>query len=598
MPASGTVSIASGATLAINAGGTGEWAGGASGAGTIGGLIAGTGGQVGPNQVNWSANNNFTIDTTNAAGGTITFGGIVGSFHTASGTIDTVSVTKVGNNSLVLAGPNTFTSGLTLVAGTLGIGNNNALGSGKLILNGSGNLDPAGANRSVPNPIDMNSGPVFSDATNQFTFTGPVNIINASSGQTVGRTINLNVAGTVTFGASPGPSTITIGNPISNGGDNVGKTLIVSAASGGTIILHDVLRDPTTGGGAASSTVNMSGQGTIQLDAQNTYSGGGTLSGALTTLVIGSSSTGTSGPLGTGTLTVGSTVSTAPRIQSSGAQAVSNNITLTSTGVGTGNSGVRIQGPDNLTLNGVITGGSTTGITKVDGGTLTLTNGNTYSGVTNITGGTLLANNPSGSGTGSNNITVGNGTANSGTFGGTGAVNGDVTINGGGTLSPGATSISKFAIGGLTLNSGSTFAYELNSSASPTPAGDLLNANGGLTIAATGAILSISDAGNTSLAPNTKYTLISYSGTWNGNAFASYADDSTISVGANHFVINYNDTAHGDNFDGGSFTKFVTLTAIPEANAFWLGGAIFLVLGVSAGSRKLLGKRAAAQRTP
>jgi hypothetical protein len=135
----------------------------------------------------------------------------------------------------------------------------------------------------------------------------------------------------------------------------------------------------------------------------------------------------------------------------------------------------------------------------------------------------------------------------------------------------------------------------VSSNASPTPSADLLNVNGDLTLAISGAALSITDVGNTSLPANTKFTLISYAGTWNGNTFDTHPDDSSITVGANTFVLNYNDTS-GGSVNGGSYSSAVTLTltAVPEANAFWLGGALCLVLGLTVGIRKMRGKRAAA----
>lgn len=68
-----------------------------------------------------------------------------------------------------------------------------------------------------------------------------------------------------------------------------------------------------------------------------------------------------------------------------------------------------------------------------------------------MNGGTLLANNTTGSATGTGGVVV-----NGGTFGGTGSVVGGVTIGSAGTLSPGA-SIESLATGALTFNAGSTF---------------------------------------------------------------------------------------------------------------------------------------------
>ena len=89
-------------------------------------------------------------------------------------------------------------------------------------------------------------------------------------------------------------------------------------------------------------------------------------------------------------------------------------------------------------------------------GQLVLTNANTYTGDTTISEGTLLANNTTGSATGSGAVI-----ANSGaTFGGTGSVGGAVTVNAGGTVAPGI-SPGILTVGSVTLNSGSQFAVEL-----------------------------------------------------------------------------------------------------------------------------------------
>ena len=74
MPPSGMVIVGSGATLAVNAGGPNQFTKGTSGNGAIGGLLAGLGGQPG-STVSWNSGANLGIDTTNASGGTLTYGG-------------------------------------------------------------------------------------------------------------------------------------------------------------------------------------------------------------------------------------------------------------------------------------------------------------------------------------------------------------------------------------------------------------------------------------------------------------------------------------------------------------------------------------------
>ena len=105
---------------------------------------------------------------------------------------------------------------------------------------------------------------------------------------------------------------------------------------------------------------------------------------------------------------------------------------------------------NDATISSVI--GGSGGLTKAGLGTLTLSGPNTYSGATTVTGGTLLVNGS----IGSSAVTV----ANTATLGGTGTA-GAVTVNSGGTLSPG-TSPGILNTGNLSLASGSTYAVEIS----------------------------------------------------------------------------------------------------------------------------------------
>ncbi len=97
-------------------------------------------------------------------------------------------------------------------------------------------------------------------------------------------------------------------------------------------------------------------------------------------------------------------------------------------------------------------------ITKASGGTLILTGSNTFRRRMTVSGGTLLANNATGSATGSGAVTVNSG----GTLGGTGTASGAVTVNSGGTLAPGSGGTSIFNTGNLILASGSNLDIVLN----------------------------------------------------------------------------------------------------------------------------------------
>jgi autotransporter-associated beta strand protein len=109
-------------------------------------------------------------------------------------------------------------------------------------------------------------------------------------------------------------------------------------------------------------------------------------------------------------------------------------------------------GANNATISSVLSG---TGFTKLGPGTLTLTGANAYTGGTIVSTGMLLVNNSSGSGTGSDKVTV----SNSGSvLGGTGTISGPVTINAGAAQlgGDGATASGSLTVANnLTLNPGS-----------------------------------------------------------------------------------------------------------------------------------------------
>ncbi len=132
------------------------------------------------------------------------------------------------------------------------------------------------------------------------------------------------------------------------------------------------------------------------------------------------------------------------------------------------------------------TGGNTNSVLKTGAGTTTLTGTHTYTGATTIHQGTLALG-ATGSIANSTTLIVGD-VGSSGavldvsalsggftvddaqTLGGTGSITGAVIMDG--ILSPGA-SIESLSSGALTFNSGSTFAYEMDSGLDPSVAADL-----------------------------------------------------------------------------------------------------------------------------
>jgi len=221
-----------------------------------------------------------TLLTGTTPGGVLTLGGSNVS-TTFSGVISqTGGITKVGTGTLILAGSNTYTGTLTITDGVIQAGNNNALGTGGLLMTGG--------------LLNLN------------TFSPTVTSLAGAAG-----TITDNAAGT-------GTSSLTI-NQAS------------STAFNGTI------QDGTT----RSLALVKSGVGMLTLGSANTYSSSTSVN-AGTLLVANStgSATGTSlitvaasGALGgTGTVNgpVGVTGSITPGIGGVGTLTVLSNVTLNS----------------------------------------------------------------------------------------------------------------------------------------------------------------------------------------------------------------------------------------------------------------------------
>lgn len=303
--------------------------------------------------------------------------------------------------SLTLNGANTYTGGTILSvntgsAGNVFIGSNTAFGAGKvtnIIVPGSSSdqLQASGGDRTLANPFDLNGGVVYT-GTNSFTFTGPINIVNslANGARTLQNAIT-TAGKTVTFGTAGSASTITIGNPVSNGGDGVGKNLIFSSNASSTTIINDVMQDPAAGGGTASASVTYSGSagGVVQLNSLNTYSGSTFLNGGSTIQFNHDFNAGDpSGPFGVGTLTPNN--STNNILQPvAGDRVLANPVSL-ATGFTVNNSTSAGETARSLTLTGPISMTATgrtlqNNFTANTGGTLTLGSAGSPSVITGAT---------------------------------------------------------------------------------------------------------------------------------------------------------------------------------------------------------------------
>ncbi len=374
-----------------------------------------------------------------AVGGNTIFSGII----SGTGLAGNSALAWNGGN-ISLWGANTFTGNILVNSGranVMGLGSDSAWGNAT----------------NVVNIADATTTGIFRADNGSRTLNNPIAYLGATVSSTLGftGTNDLTLNGNISLGTTANGSTRTWEVT------NLGTTTLNGIISGNTALIKE-------------------GAGSLILNGINTFSGGFTMNGG--TVGIGVSTTaGVSGSIGTGqfnlnggTLMAFGGARSLTNIMTIGGSFGfdgSNNLTITPTSsVNLGNAPreIAVLGDGVLRLNGTHTGGTISGLIKTGPGTLILGGANAYgiSG-TNIIDGKLLVNNPSGSATGLNPVTV----QSAGTLGGNGFISSSVTVNG--TLSPGMNTGSSTGIvsinNNLTMNSGSFFRVEIGSYTGGTP---------------------------------------------------------------------------------------------------------------------------------
>jgi hypothetical protein len=229
-------------------------------------------------------------------------------------------------------------------------------GLGTLVANNGSNsqLTPTGGNRTIANPITMNTGFTVANLTgdtSSVTFTGPITF--KSTADRLIQNVMPSAGGTLTLGSATGPSTFTLA-------DTAGRT--VTFAGSGKTVINDVIQDvpgiPTNIAVSNSSTTTFNGP-------QNTngnFSVTGTATNT-TAIINGTRS-------GSGTMTISATGSNA-KLLVNGSKIGSGAVTVTAGTLGgtgsisgdvTNNSkiapGAVAGTPGNLTLTGNVTNGA------------------------------------------------------------------------------------------------------------------------------------------------------------------------------------------------------------------------------------------------
>lgn len=391
------------------------------------------------------------------------------------------------------------------------------------------------------NYLLTNSGTVT--ATQSFNSLKLATTGSGHSLSLTGNTLTLNSGGLLFTGSN---NYAIQGGTIRSNSSGTSDFMIHQHATGNLTI------SSTIANGTGASTLTKSGPGTLILTANNTFTGAVHLNGGILNF-------NTLGALGAGTA-VNFSGGTLQYASGNTADISARTVTINAAGATIDTNG------NNVTFANAIGNAGVGGLTKAGSGTLTLGGANTYSGATVVNAGTLLVNNASGSGLGTGNATV-----NGGRLGGTGGFTGSVTVNSGGTLAPGA-SIGSLGSGALTFNDGSTFGYEVDFGADTEEGADLQIVSGGLGL--NGIVtLTLSNLAVGTFAYNTTFTLINYSGAWNGGLFTYdsgiLANGSIFSFNDQSWQIDYNALAGGSNFSSEYLpaSSFVNITAVPEPSA-------------------------------
>lgn len=376
--------------------------------------------------------------------------------------------------------------------GTLNVAATGKLPAGGLIINNATVTQTAGGVIDSSNEIILNGNAVFTlanqgNALARLTF----NNFGGATAPTVNTTGVLTLPGGTSIAAAssnPG-STATINGTLDYTGASSTPVIFVDPISVNSenvapwqpaLSVVAVIQNSTQG-------INKSGNGVLQLSGASTFTGGVNLTAG--GIAIGANSTPstagsivTSGPLGTGTLTIGFGTS----VLSSGTYAVANPVVVGGDFAFNGVSALTLNGAVSLpasattnvtvtapqmtaTLGGVVSG-SSAGLNKLGLGTLVLSGANTFSGATTVGAGTLTLGNSSAL---QNSVysTDGVGALSFGTL---------VNATFGGLQGSGNLTLSNASSGNVTLNVG-------NNNGSTSFSG-VLSGNGGITKVGTGTL--------------------------------------------------------------------------------------------------------------
>jgi autotransporter-associated beta strand protein len=367
----GAITITTGtANNRLNVGSSGIQLDGASGAVSLG-AAATQGASIVANQ-NWANNssslltvNRVSVDDASSAGTyTLTINGsgsggvnFLTDINDVNGASDptrlfALQINSTGGNTTI-SSANKFTGGTTLTQGNLLLGNNTALGTGSLALNG-GKISSSSTGSQIPaNNTIIGGNVTLGDAVNngKLTFSGTMGLGGAT--RTLTTDSSVEFSGVVSNGGitKQGASTLTFL------GDSANTYTGLTTVSAGGLTLNKTAVD------AIAGNVLVNGTGTLTLGAANQINNASDVEVAAGIFALGAFSD-----------TVNNLKLTGGAITGSG--------TLTST------TAFDFQSSGNIAA--VLAG--TAGANKTTAGTVTFTGGNanTYTGLTTVSAGSLV----------------------------------------------------------------------------------------------------------------------------------------------------------------------------------------------------------------
>ncbi|SED11360.1 outer membrane autotransporter barrel domain-containing protein [Rhizobiales bacterium GAS191] len=429
------------------------------------------------------------------------------------------ALVKIGTGTMILSGVNTYSGGTTFAGGTVSVSREANLGdpAGALTFNG-GTLQVTGTSfTATTRSITWGAG------GGGFDIADPGNVFTVGQTLTGGGPLAKLGAGTLVLGGSnsySGGTTVSGGTLAISADNNIG-TGPLALQNGTTLKLSSsfvfahaitVAGDPTIdvaagnvntlagviADGATPGDIVKTGAGTLISTANNTYSGGTTISAGTLALSGAGSIAASAGLVDNGIFDISATTAGATLKTLSGTGSV-------------------VLGAQTLSLSaahdtfaGVISG---SGGFVLAGGSETLTGASTYSGGTLVSGGRLVVDGS----IASSAVTVANGAV----LGGKGAV-GSLVAQSGATVAPGvATPFTTLNVAGnVTFAAGSTFLVNVNAAGQT----DKLAATGTATLS--GGTVQVL-AGSGLYSPLSRYTILTAAGGVSGT-FAQLAAPSNF----------------------------------------------------------------------